>query len=96
MVGVLSGSQHGLNWTDTPLDIQLLILEYIPLAQLARLATLCKLMQAVYGERLQERETCIQARMAEAWPAEVTEGLSAADTAVPRDLITSSPVSLSL
>jgi hypothetical protein len=75
-----------------PFDIQLAILADIPLAELARLATLGKALRAAYKERLKERGVCIEASLAEGWPVEVTEGLSAADTAVPRDLIVSPPV----
>ncbi len=47
------------------------------------------IMQAAY----KERQVCIDAHLAERWPAEVVEGLSQADKAVPRDLIVSPPVS---
>jgi hypothetical protein len=87
------GSGNGLTWSDLPLDVLLTILADAPLAELARLATLGKDLRAAYKERLKDREACIRARLAEDWPAEVTEGLSAADMAVPRDLIVSPPVS---
>ncbi len=58
------------------------------------MATESKFIMAAYKERLQERQACIDAHLAEGWPVEVTEGLSAADTAVPRDLIVSPPVNL--
>jgi hypothetical protein len=53
---------------------------------------MCQVMRAACKERLQERQACIEARLAEGWPVEVTEGLSAADMAVPRDLIDTPPV----
>ncbi len=87
------GSGDGLIWSDLPLDVQLHILSFIPLAELARLAPLGKVMRAGYKERLKERQACIEGSLAEGWPVEVTEGLSAADMAVPRDLIVSPPVS---
>jgi hypothetical protein len=76
-----------------PLDIQLSVLAYVPLADLARLATLSKGMRAVYTERLQERETCIDARVDKA-PDDVIQRLAAVDIAVPRDLVVTPPVSL--
>jgi hypothetical protein len=78
-----------------PIDLQLAILEYIPLAELARLATLSKGIRAAYKDRLQERQTCISAGLAQGWPEEVTEGLSAADIAVPRDFVVTPLVSFS-
>jgi hypothetical protein len=76
-----------------PLDVHLHILAFVPLAELARLATMGKGMLTLYQERLKERQTCIEACLAVGWPREVTEGLSPADMAVPRDFIVSPPVS---
>jgi hypothetical protein len=87
------GSCRSFSWTDMPLDIHLHILGFIPFADLARLATVGKGMLALYKERLKERQSCIEARLSKGWPKEVTEGLSQADTAVPRDFIVSPPVS---
>jgi hypothetical protein len=84
--------EDGLSWADMPLELQLHIMGLAPLADLARAATLCKGMQAAYRERLQEREACIQANLAEGWPPEVTDGLSEAHMALPRDLIVTPPV----
>jgi hypothetical protein len=92
LLGNYTGSQQGLAWTDMPLDIQLLIIEYLPLADLARMATMSNFMLAAYSERLQERQACIEASLAEDWPLEITQGLSAADMAVPKDLIVTPPV----
>ncbi len=91
-----SGSLHGLQWTDLPFDIQLAILADIPLAELARLATLSKGMRAAYEERLKERQSCIQERLAEGWLGLLSRQLSQADMAVPRDLVVSPPVCYSL
>jgi hypothetical protein len=92
MVGGFPGSHGGLTWADVPVDVQLYIIAFIPLADLARMAGMGKSMRAAYRERLKERETCIEARLAVGWPREVTKGLSAADMAVPRDLIDTPPV----
>jgi hypothetical protein len=79
-------------WTDVPLELQLLILADTPLAELARLATLCKPLRAVYRERLRERQACIEGRLAEGWPKDVTKEFSPEDMALPHDLIDSPPV----
>ncbi len=70
------------------------ILAGASLAELARLAILSKGMRAAYEERLKERKSCIQERLAEGWPAQFTQGLSEEDMAVPRDLVVSPPVCL--
>ncbi len=87
------GAGNGLIWADLPPDIHEYILSLVTLAELAGLATLGKDLRAAYMERLNQREACIEACLAKDWPVEVTEGLSPADTAVPRDLIVSPPVS---
>jgi hypothetical protein len=92
-VGGCPGLNSDLDFSKLPLDLQLHILSYAPLAALARMATVSKYMLAVYKERLQERQACMDANLAEGWPAETTEGLSPADMAVPRDLVVSPPVS---
>jgi hypothetical protein len=72
-----------------------------PLAQLARLATLCRSMRAVYQERLGERRACIQERLARGkqvlgwpynhwaagWTDSLAGGLTEEHMAVPRDLV---------
>jgi hypothetical protein len=93
-VGGYPGVHPGPTFNDLHLDLQLAVLAHVPLADLARHATMCQVMRAGYKERLQEREACIEASLASGWPVEVTEGLSAADMAVPRDLIVSPPVRL--
>jgi hypothetical protein len=75
-----------------PLDVTLHIFTYLQLADLARVAILGKAMRALYKERLKEREASIEARLAQDWPLWVKEGLSAANMAVPRDLIDTPPV----
>jgi hypothetical protein len=92
--GVDPGARRSLEWTDLPLDMHVEILAYIPLADLARQATVSKNMLGLYKERLRERQTCIDAHLAVGWPVEVTRGLSRGDTDVPRDLVVSPPVSL--
>jgi hypothetical protein len=87
------GAGSSLIWADLPLDIQRYILSFIPLAELAGLAPWARTLVAAYEERLEERQACIEASLAQGWPEGMMEGLSAADTAVPRDLIVSPPVS---
>jgi hypothetical protein len=91
---VSSGSDFGVKDKHIPLDVTLHIFSYMPLADLARVAILGKAMRALYKQRLKEREACIEARLAQRWPAEVRQGLSAANMAVPRDLIDTPPVRL--
>jgi hypothetical protein len=83
---------RGLSWADIPVEVQQHILGFVPLADLARAAAVCKGMRAAYRERLQEREACIQLSSEEGWPPEVTEGLSPAHMALPRDLVVTPPV----
>jgi hypothetical protein len=73
--------------------MRLHILTFIPLAELARLASTGKALRALYREQLKERQTRIDAALAAGWPKEVTDGLSEADKAVPRDLVVFPPVS---
>ncbi len=95
MNGCCPGTRPCHVWEDLPGEVRKRILGYVSLAELARLATLCKGLHAAYRERLAERQACIEARMAdEVWEPEVTEGLSQADMAVPRDLIVDPPVCL--
>jgi hypothetical protein len=82
-----AGINPGTSWNDLHLDAQLAVLTHLPLAELARQATVSKSMRAGYKERLKERQACIDARLAQGWPVEVTRRLSAYRTAVPRDLI---------
>jgi hypothetical protein len=76
-----------------PLDVHLHVIAFVPLAELAGLASTSKGMLALHRERLKERQTSIGSHLAKGWPTEVTEGLSQADMAVPRDFIASPPVS---
>jgi hypothetical protein len=92
---MVAGAHHGAQWADVPLDVERIIMHDVPLAVLARLATLSKGFLALYRERLQERDDCIRGRLAQGWPAEVTEGLSPPDMAVPQDLVMRPPVRLS-
>jgi hypothetical protein len=109
MDGGFAGRHTAVGWEDLPPDTQETILGMVladaPLAQLARLATLCKAMRAAYRERLAERLACIQECFRNSkrhimdlyttgWGLEVTAGLLEVHMAVPRDLIVSPPVCL--
>jgi hypothetical protein len=99
------GSCSELNWGELPPDMQEIILGMVladaPLAQLARVATLCKAMRAAYRERLAERHACIQERLIEFRSASWSEGWSALypvelsdeHMALPHDLVVDPPVS---
>jgi hypothetical protein len=49
-------------------------------------------MLFVYKERLQERQACVEARLAESLPKDVTEMFCPTDMALPHDLIDTPPV----
>jgi hypothetical protein len=51
-------------------------------------------MLVVYQERLQERQACIEARLAESLPKDVTKMFCPTDMALPHDLIDTPPVRL--
>jgi hypothetical protein len=86
----------GTCWTSLPHDMRLLILEHIPLLQLAQTAPLCKEMRAAYLARLALREAIISNLprtsdgAPEPRPASVgalLEGHPPSCTALPRDLV---------
>jgi hypothetical protein len=81
-------------WADLRLDMQLTILADISLAELARLALVSKGFLALYDERFRERHNCIEKHLAEGWPPKVTQGLTDAEMAVPRDFVVCPPVCL--
>jgi hypothetical protein len=98
--GVPTGQTHGTQWSQLPTDMQLLVLEHIPLLQLAQMAYLGKEMRAAYLARLALREAVISSlpRVSDGVPGSrpVTLGdLLAAQpqlsTALPRETWSGSP-----
>jgi hypothetical protein len=79
-------------FTNLPPDIQSRILAYVPLRNLAQVASLCKGFRALYLERVMEREEVVSGLLESHFTAEFREGLYPADTALPRDLIVDPPV----
>jgi hypothetical protein len=75
-----------------PSELHRLILEYLPLLTLARLASTSKDFWAAYWGRVQERDRVVATRVKSDFTAEFREGLSPADTALPRDLHVDPPV----
>jgi hypothetical protein len=59
----------------------------IPLRELAQLACLCKDIHALYLERVQERDAHVANLLVSYFRADFREGLTSAQTALPRDLI---------
>jgi hypothetical protein len=59
----------------------------IPLRALAQLACLCKDMHALYLERVQERDAHVANLLVSCFEADFRDGLTPAQTALPRDLI---------
>jgi hypothetical protein len=72
---------------DLPAEMQGLVLGYLPLADLARLACLNKELRAAYGERVTKRDTAVAALLQSQFTAKFRQGLSPAQTALPRDLV---------
>jgi hypothetical protein len=72
--------------------MQRLILGYVPLRDLARLACLCKDLRTPYGERVKERDAAVTTVLESHFTAEFREGLTPAHTALPYDLVVDPPV----
>jgi hypothetical protein len=72
---------------DLPAEMQRLVLGYLPLTDLARLACLNKELRAAYGERVTKRDTAVAALLQSQFTAKFRQGLSPAQTALPRDLV---------
>ncbi len=80
---------------DLPADMQRLVLGYVPLADLARLACLTKQLRTAYVDRVTKRDTAVTARLGSHFTPAFREGLTPAQTALPRDLVVDPPVWLS-
>jgi hypothetical protein len=67
--------------------MQSVILGYVPLADLARLACLSKQLRPAYVERVTKRDAVVTALLETHFTPAFREGLLPAQTALPRDLI---------
>jgi hypothetical protein len=72
---------------ELPEDMQSIVLGYLPLADLARLACLSKELRMAYVERVTKRDTAVAALIDTHFTAKFREGLSLAQTALPNDLV---------
>jgi hypothetical protein len=72
---------------DLPADLQRLILQTVPLREMARLACLSTGLRSAYLDRVKERDAAIAALRKSHFTAGFSDGLSSAETALPRDLI---------
>ncbi len=77
---------------DLPADMQRVILAYVPLPDLARLACLSKELRTAYVKRVTKRDATVAAILQSHFTAAFCEGLSPSQTALPWDLIVSPPV----
>ncbi len=75
-----------------PAEMQSLILGYVSLRDLARLACLNRELRAAYGERVEERDAAVTSVLESHFTAEFREGLTPAQTALPYDLVVDPPV----
>jgi hypothetical protein len=73
--------------SDLHSDLQGYILGMLPLRKLAQIAHLSKSVHKMYLERVKERDAHVADLMESYFTAEFREGLSPADTRLPRDLI---------
>jgi hypothetical protein len=96
LVRVIGGvNRSGMNhatWAVLPPEILRLILGYLPLRNLAQMATLSKEARLVYLDRVTERDEQVVASLLSQFTAEFREGLSSAHTVLPRDLVVDPPV----
>jgi hypothetical protein len=72
---------------ELPLEMQALILGYLPLRDLAQLACLGKNPRTVYWNRVIERDAVVADLVKLHFTAEFRDSLRQVDTALPRDLI---------
>jgi hypothetical protein len=91
-LGVAPGTADVSLLLELPFDMQRVILGYVPLRDLARLACLCKDLRTPYWDRTQERDAAVANALESHFPANFREGLTPAQTALPHDLIVDPPV----
>ncbi len=77
---------------ELPADMQRVILGYLPLVDLARLARLNKELRIACVERVTKRDAAVTALLESHFPPAFREGLTPAHTALPRDLVVHPPV----
>jgi hypothetical protein len=75
-----------------PADMQSLILEYVSLRDLARLACLSKPLRAAYKDRVRTRDAAVTSVLESHFTAEFRDGLNPAQTSFPYDLVVDPPV----
>jgi hypothetical protein len=75
-----------------PLDMLRVILGYVPLRDLARLACLCKDLRTPYRDRTRKRDTAVADVLDSHFTAEFRKRRTPAQTALPHDLIVDPPV----
>jgi hypothetical protein len=73
--------------SDLHLDLQGHVLEMLPLRKLAQIAPLSKRVHKMYLERVKERDAQVADLIKTYFTPEFREGLSPAETRLPRDLI---------
>jgi hypothetical protein len=72
---------------DLPVDMQRVILGSLSFGEAAKLACTSKDILTLYEERVTERDAVVAAGLESQFTAEFREGLSSAQTALPRDLV---------
>jgi hypothetical protein len=78
---------EGVSLSNLPADMQRVILGYLPLVDLARLACVNNELRTAYVDRVTERDTAVAALLESHFTAEFREGLSPTQRALPYDLI---------
>jgi hypothetical protein len=86
------GTADAFPFLSLPGDMQRLVLEYVPLRDLARLACVSKHLHAAYRDRTQERDAAVTALLESHFTPEFRARLTPAQTALPYDLIVDPPV----
>jgi hypothetical protein len=72
---------------DLPLELQREIVGHLSLCELAQMACLSNQLRAFCTDRVRERDGVVAARLESDFTAEFREGLSPAQTALPRDFM---------
>jgi hypothetical protein len=75
-----------------PLDLQIYIVNLLPLRKLAQLASASKGLHTMYSDRVSNRDAVVAALLEGYFSEEFRQGLSTAAIALPRDLVVDTEV----